>query len=90
MTDRDPSPSESRLQTPLLTDAELVQLQVRTIALESVVVALLAESTPEQLARVRAMAAHILPRTGHTAHWLTTHAATAVGMLLDRAASAPR
>src|SRR5450755_2801471 len=68
-----------------LTDAEMVQLQIRLIALESVVIALLAESTDRQLDLVRDMVAHISPRSGFTQHRLTMHAAAEMISLVDRA-----
>jgi hypothetical protein len=42
-----------KLDVPYLTNAELVQLQVRLIALENLLIALLAEASDEQLDLVR-------------------------------------
>ena len=67
-----------------LTNAELVQLQIRVIALENLVVALLADASAEQLARVRDIAASIFPRPG-VEHRLTTHASAQMGHLTQRA-----
>jgi hypothetical protein len=75
----------SSVEAPPLTNAELVQLQVRMIALENLVIALLAEATSEQLALVRDMAAYISPRPGRTQHRLTVHAAAEMHSLVDRA-----
>lgn len=71
---------------PPLTDAELVQLQIRVIALENLVIAMLAEASDRQLELVREMAAHISPRPGFTPHRLTLHAAAEMISLVDRAA----
>lgn len=71
--------------TPPLTNAEMVQLQVRVIALENLLVALLAQAGERQLDAVRAMAAYISPRPGFTPHWLTIHAAAEMLSLVDRA-----
>ena len=60
---------------PQLSNAELVRLQVRVIALENVLIALLSRASEEQLDLVRDMAAYISPRPGFTAHPLTIHAA---------------
>ena len=70
---------------PQLTNAELVQLRIRVIALENVVIALLAKATDRQLDLVREMAAYILPRPGFTPHSLTIHAAAQMIQLVERA-----
>jgi hypothetical protein len=70
---------------PPLTDAELIQLQVRMIALESLVIALLAEASDAQLQLARDMVAFISPRPGFTPHRLTLHAASQMRSLLERA-----
>ena len=71
---------------PKLTDAELVQLRIRVIALENLVIALLAEAPQWHLERVREMATHISPRPGFTSHPVTLAAATEMLSLVDRAA----
>lgn len=68
-----------------MADAELLQLQIRVIALENLVISLLAEGSPHQLALARAMAEHILPRAGFTPHRQTIHAAAGMASLIDRA-----
>lgn len=68
---------------PQLTNAELVQLQIRVIALENLMVALLADASEQQLARVRDIAASIFPRPGVT-HRLTVHAAAQMEHLAQR------
>jgi hypothetical protein len=68
-----------------LTNAELVQLRIRVIALENLVIALLAEASDRQLDLVREMAAYISPRPGYTHHPLTIHAAIQMIDLVERA-----
>lgn len=70
---------------PELTNAELVHLRIRVIALENLVIALLAEGSDRQLAVAREMAAYISPRPGFTHHPLTIQAATHMVELVDRA-----
>jgi len=85
------SPQESstsgdvQSEIPVLTNAELVHLRVRVIALENIVISLLAEASDTQLDLVRDMAAFISPRPGFTHHPLTIHAATQMIDLVDRA-----
>ena len=69
-----------------LTNAELVQLQVRVIALENLVIALLAGATDRTPDLARAMAAYISPRLGSTPHHLTIHAAAQMVHLVERSA----
>lgn len=69
---------------PQLTNSELVQLQIRVIALENLMIALLADASDEQLARVRDIAASISPRPG-VDHKLTVHAAAQMAHLSQRA-----
>lgn len=71
--------------TPEMGNAEIVQLRIRMIALENLLVALLSDVSEGQLAKVRAMAAHIQPRPGQTPHPLTTGAAAQMLALLHRA-----
>lgn len=76
---------EPKPDAPPLTNAEVVQLQVRVIALENLLIALLAQASDRQLDAVREMAAYISPRTGFTPHRLTIHAAAEMLSLVDRA-----
>ena len=69
---------------PKLTDAELVQLRIRVIALENLVIALLAELSDGQLVRACDMASYISPRPGFTPHPLTIHAARQMVHLIER------
>ncbi|MDH6186798.1 hypothetical protein [Polaromonas sp. CG_23.6] len=68
-----------------LTNAELKQLQLRVIALENLVTALLAEASDRQLDLAGALAAYITPKQGFTPHHLTTHAARQMKHLIRRA-----
>ncbi len=70
---------------PELTNVELVHLRVRVIALENLVISLLAQVPEQQLDLAREMASFILPRPGCTQHPLTIHAATQMIDLVDRA-----
>ena len=67
-----------------LTNVELVQLRIRVIALENLVIALLAEAAEGHLALAREMAAYISPRPGFTPHPLTIRAAQEMLSLVDR------
>ncbi len=70
---------------PALTNAELVHLRVRVIALENLVIALLAEGSERQLAVAREMADYISPRPGFTQHPLTLHASAQMTHSVERA-----
>ncbi|MDY7565182.1 hypothetical protein QN400_06410 [Pseudomonas sp. RTC3] len=72
-------------RTPELSNAELVHLRVRVIALENLVIALLAQGPDQQLAVAREMASYISPRPGFTQHPLTVHAASHMFDSVDRA-----
>jgi hypothetical protein len=67
------------------TNAELVQLRIRVIALENLIITLLAEASDRQLNLAREMAEYISPRPGFTPHPLTIHAATHMTDLVERA-----
>jgi tellurite resistance-related uncharacterized protein len=79
------SSAEVATDTPELTNAELVQLRVRVIAVENLVIALLAGASDRQLDLAHEMAAYISPRPGFTQHSLTVHAATHMVDLAQRA-----
>ena len=79
-----PISAEAQFEVPELTNAELVQLRVRVIALENLVISLLAEAPDRQLDLAREMATFISPRPGFTQHPLTIHAATQMIDLVDR------
>jgi hypothetical protein len=70
---------------PPLTNTELIQLRIRVIALENLVIALLAGASDRDLDRVHEMASYIAPRPGATEHPLTIHAATRMVDFVKRA-----
>lgn len=74
----------ARPGAPPLKNAELVQLQVRMIALENLVIALLATASDRELALAGEMSAYISPKPGFTRHRLTIHAAAQISHLLER------
>ena len=78
-------PGEVQTDVPPLTNAELVQLHIRVIALENLVIALLAAASDRQLELAREMAAYIAPRPGFTRHHLTVDGAAQMISLVDRA-----
>jgi hypothetical protein len=69
---------------PELTNAELVALRVRVIALENLMISLLATASNQQLELAREMAGYISPRPGFTHHPLTIHAAAHMVELVER------
>lgn len=73
------------VEFPELSNAELVRLRVRVIALENLMIALLAQASEKQLGLAREMATFISPRAGSTQHPLTIHAAGQMNDLVDRA-----
>jgi hypothetical protein len=85
LSEPDPVTDERQSRTPALTNAELVQLHKRVIALENVVIALLARAPDCELSLVREMAAYISPRPGFTDHPLTIRAAAQMNHLVERA-----
>ena len=70
---------------PPLTNTELVQLRVRVIALENLMIAMLAQASDRQVNLVREMATYISPRPGFTHHPLTIQAAADMIQLVERA-----
>jgi hypothetical protein len=66
--------------------AEIGALHIRVIALENLLIALLAAASDQQRSMAREMAGYISPRPGFTPHPLTIHAADHMTDLLDRAA----
>lgn len=83
---RQPPSIDDEPPMPKMGDAELGALHIRVIALENLVIALLADGTDRQLEMARNMARYIAPREGSTSHPLTTHAAVHMTHLTDRAA----
>ena len=74
-----------RVPMPGNNAAELGALHVRVIALENLVISLLAAASDRQLEQAREMARYISPRPGFTQHPLTTHAAAHMVDLVERA-----
>ena len=66
-------------------DVEAGNLKVRLIAIENILVALLASASEEQLELVRRMAGYISPRQGTTPHRMTIEAARNIVATLERA-----
>ena len=79
------APGTAATAAPTLTPAEQTHLHVRVIALENLVIALLASATEHQLECAREMAAYITPRAGATAHPLTINAAADMVSMVERA-----
>jgi hypothetical protein len=74
-----------RAAIPDLTNAELVTMRIRVIALENLVISLLATASDDQLRLAREMAGYISPRSGFTQHPLTIRAAAHMIDLVERA-----
>lgn len=70
---------------PKIDDAELQALHVRVIALENLVIALLAQASDGGREQARDLAAVVAPRPGSTQHKLTTRAAGHMVDLVERA-----
>jgi hypothetical protein len=79
------APDNERIPIPELTNAELVTLRIRVIALENLMISLLAIASDDQLRLAREMAGYISPRPGFTQHPLTIHAAAHRVDLVQRA-----
>ena len=67
-----------------LTNAELVQLQIRVIALENLLAVVLADAPDRQLNLAREIANCITPQPGFTQHPLTIRAATRMLGFIER------
>jgi hypothetical protein len=78
---------EADANVPPLGHAALIQLRVRVIALENLVIALFADASDTQRARAAEMAGFITPRFGCTPHPLTVRAATKMNDLVERASA---
>lgn len=70
---------------PEVTNSEIVLLRIRLIAMENLLIALLADASERQLQLAREMAAYISPRPGFTHHPLTVRAASHMSDLVERA-----
>jgi hypothetical protein len=81
----DPTSTEDPIPMPTNGPAEVAALHVRVIALENLVISLLADASARQLEQAREMARYISPRPGFTHHPLTIHAADHMIDLVERA-----
>jgi hypothetical protein len=79
-----PAVDERQASTPDMSNADIVALRVRVIALENLLISLLATASEKQIDLAREMAGYILPRPGFTHHPLTTHAAAHMIDLVER------
>ena len=79
------TPGVGKPAVAALTNTELVQLRIRVIALENLVITLLAEAAQRQHDLAREMARYISPRPGFTPHPITVHAAAQMIHLVERA-----
>jgi len=78
-------PQENSISAEVRFEIPQLQLRIRVIALENLVITLLAGASDRQLDLVREMAAYISPRPGVTHHPLTTHAAAQMIAFVERA-----
>ena len=81
-----PRAVEAQLPFPKMGDAEFGALHVRVIALENLLIALLAAASDRELDVARNMASFLSPRPDFTHHPLTLHAAGHMTDLIERAA----
>jgi hypothetical protein len=79
---------EAHKHVPDMTNTELVLLRVRVIALENLLIAVLAEGSDRQRQAALDMADAISPRAGSTQHPLTIRAAQHMCDLVGRAVHA--
>lgn len=79
------TPGDGAFAALPVTGVDLAQLRMRVIALEHLVITLLAQGSHGQLDVARGMAAYIAPRPGFTRHPLTIQAAAQMIHLVERA-----
>ena len=79
-----PTADKEQIPTPEMSNADLVVLRVRVIALENLLISLLATASDQQLELAREMSDYISPRSGFDHHPLTTHAAAHMIDLIQR------
>lgn len=75
----------AKASLPPIGEAEMLALHIRVVALENLVIALLATASDSQREIARTMAEYISPRPGATPHPLTTLAAGHITNLVERA-----
>jgi hypothetical protein len=78
-------PDTRRADIPSLTNTESVHLRARVIALENLMIAMLAQASDRQIELIREMATYISPREGFTHHPLTIQATGDMIQLVERA-----
>lgn len=78
-------PTEAADEIPEISNTEMVHLRVRVIALENLLIAVLAEGSDKQIAVAREMAEYIAPRSGSTQHPLTVKAGNHMASMIERA-----
>ena len=84
--DRDMSSEEKTITVAgEIGDAEAANIRVRLIAIENIIVALLANAPDDRLELIREMADFISPRPGMTPHRLTIEAARNMLAIVERA-----
>jgi hypothetical protein len=81
----DAIPSDLLSEAPREASAELVQLRIRVIALENLLITLLAGGSEPEFALAHSMTRHVSPRPGFTHHRMTLHAAAQMRHLIKRA-----
>lgn len=77
---------KEQIPAPEMSNADIVALRVRVIALENLLISLLATASDQQLKLAREMAGYISPRPGFTHHPLTLRAAAHMIDLIERSA----
>ena len=80
-----PEPENGATVAGEIGDAEAGNIRVRLIAIENILVALLADAPEDRLDLIREMAAFISPRPGMTPHRLTIEAARNMLAIVERA-----
>jgi len=70
---------------PELTNTELVQLRIRVIALENLMISMLSKASDQEFERAEELASYIRPRPGSRPHPLTISAADHMTDILNRA-----
>ncbi len=79
------SARESKRDALRMTQGEMVQLRSRVIALENLLISVLAQGTERQLRIAHDSAVKVAPRPGSTQHRLTRHAANQMTRMVRRA-----
>jgi len=77
--------ADLQAEVPQSMSTELEHLRIRMIAMENLLITILAQAPDQQLELGREMAAFISPRPGFTHHPRTVGAAAQMVHLLDRA-----